>query len=370
MRRKRDDNSNRPMPRGDKSRRPVDFPWQRALLALTTCLLVATPLIPSESAVRDGTSAPLVALWILTLMLWAAWLIMDPRWQIVGDWTTLAAAAFLFAHTIGALVAGMHGNARQALNVLWLFVGYGAAAFLLRQLLRTKAECRALIAVMIALASVEAASGYYEYFVSGPQRRAAFHKDPESMYREVGAATSQARDQFRWRIQSVEPLGTFALTNSLAGLLATWLIALAGVSLALLQHGRWKIAALTAPLLAFIAGCLLLTKSRTALLATCVGAILLLLFGRTRGWRLDWRVPTLAGVALVVLGLIAVAVGGLDAQVLSQAPQSVLYRLQYWQSTAGIISDYPLLGCGPGNFKEHYARYQLQIGRESCREGG
>jgi O-antigen ligase len=365
MRRKREDKSKASHSQREAEPFARKFPWERAFLALATCLLVATPLIPSEATVRDGTAALLVALWLLALVLWAVWQVANPQPRLVGGWTMLALGVFVALHTLSALTLGTQGNARQALNVLWLFVLYGTATFLLRQLLHNKVECRALVAVMIGLAAVETTSGYYDYFVSGPERRAAFQKDPELMYRQMGAVSPTHRDQLRWRIESVEPTATFALTNSLAGLLAPWLIALAGVTLALLQQGRWRTAALATPLLAAMAGCLLLTKSRTALLAAAGGVTLLLLYGRSRGWRLDWKIPTLAGAVLVVLGLVAVVVGGLDAQVLSQAPQSVLYRLQYWQSTAAMIADYPLFGCGPGNFKEHYARYQLPQASET-----
>jgi len=46
-------------------------------------------------------------------------------------------------------------------------------------------------------------------------------------------------------------------------------------------------------------------------------------------------------------------------QVLSEAPKSVLYRVEYWQATARVIADYPLFGCGPGNFQEAYAAHKL-----------
>src|SRR5687768_5897865 len=99
-----------------------------------------------------------------------------------------------------------------------------------------------------------------------------------------------------------------------------------------------------------IAGCLLLTKSRTAYLATAAGLALVALYGRPSGWRLDWKLPAALAGIMVVLGLAAVYFGGLDAQVLSESPKSVLYRLEYWQATAAMIADQPLFGCGPGNF--------------------
>jgi tetratricopeptide (TPR) repeat protein len=111
-----------------------------------------------------------------------------------------------------------------------------------------------------------------------------------------------------------------------------------------------------------------LTKSRTAVLAVGAGVVLLVVYGRTGGWRIGWKLPLAAALVAVVIGLGAVAVGGLDVQVLSEAPTSVLYRLQYWQSTAGIIADHPLLGCGPGQFQESYTVYKLPEASETPRD--
>ena len=65
----------------------------------------------------------------------------------------------------------------------------------------------------------------------------------------------------------------------------------------------------------------------------------------------DWRIPAGLAGAAIVIGLVAVYFGGLDVQVLSEAPKSVLYRLEYWQATARVIAQYPIFGCGPGNFQ-------------------
>jgi tetratricopeptide (TPR) repeat protein len=66
-----------------------------------------------------------------------------------------------------------------------------------------------------------------------------------------------------------------------------------------------------------------------------------------------------------LIGLGVVAIGGLDVQVLSQAPTSARYRLQYWHATARMIADHPLLGIGPGQFQQYYARYKLPEASET-----
>ena len=339
------------------------------LLAAVIALVVATPLVPSESTAHEGTAAPLNLLWTLVLFGWAALLVFRPNPEVKFGWTGVAAAALVGWHTLSGMVAVYSANGRQALNMTWQMISYALAAFLLRQLLHTPRQYRALVAVMIAVASLEAVQGYYEYFISKPADVAAFRANPEAFYREQGLVTPSQQEHFRWRVESKEPDGTFALANSLAGLLAPWLVALLGIVVTLLE-GRANWRTLVGPLIiaAILGGCLFLTKSRTAVLAAATGIVLLALYGRTSGWRIGWRMPLSAGLAVVVIGLGVVAVGGLDMQVLSEAPTSVLYRLQYWRSTAAIVADYPIFGCGPGQFQDAYATYKLPEASETPRD--
>jgi hypothetical protein len=66
-------------------------------------------------------------------------------------------------------------------------------------------------------------------------------------------------------------------------------------------------------------------------------------------------------VAAVVGLVVAVAAlgGGVDAAVISEAPKSLSYRLEYWVGTWQVIREHPLLGVGPGNFRPHYLRHKL-----------
>lgn len=333
------------------------------LLAATTALIVATPLLPSEAAIPFGAFAPLSMLWCLLLAAWAGLMLWRPELGIRLGWTEACFGGLIAWHSLSAIVASTRGNGRQSLNALWLWIGYGIVLFLLRQLVRTKSQGRALVAVMLALGVCLSAHAYYQYFVSLPQMRAEFARNPERMLVENGISTdpnSPQYRQFKNRVESVEPLASFALTNSLAGYLAPWLVAALGIVLVAWSAPEQRRAALIAAgITATLAGCLLLTKSRTGVLAAGSGAMLMLLYGRPSGWRLGWKIPAALVTTLLLLGLGVVLVGGLDVKVLSEAPKSVLYRLEYWQATAAMIGDYPLLGCGPGNFQEYYAHYKL-----------
>ncbi len=362
-------------PRRDKhSRNAADqADWaarlQIGVLGGAVALVVASTLIYSEGTIDEGTYTTIAAGWCVLLIAWSLALWLDRRPAVQLGWTEIAAAALVGWHTLTGIVALGSGNGRQTLNSVWLHVGYCLTAFLLRQTLRSAAQVRALFGALLWLALLLATLGFYQYFYLHPARRQAYASNPEQFLRDGGYSTAEQsaeRQRLENRLFSTEPLATFALTNSLAGVLAPWLCAALAVALAMRRDADQRrtligLLAIAVPL----AGCLLLTKSRTAYLATAVGLGLIALYGRPSGWRLNWRIPAAAAGVLVVLGLAAVYFGGLDAKVLSESPKSVLYRLEYWQATAAMIADHPLFGCGPGNFQETYTTYKLPQASEA-----
>ncbi|HMC12457.1 MAG TPA: O-antigen ligase family protein, partial [Pirellulaceae bacterium] len=334
-------------------------------------LIVIGALVPSESAISDGTYAPLAAGWCLLLVVWAASMWLDSHAVIQVGWTEAVGAALIGWHSLAALVSLGHTNGRHALNAHWLILGYGLTAFLLRQTVRTAEQARSLVTAMIWLATLLASLGLFQYFYSMPKLRGDYERDSPTILAANGIPTesdSPQRKLFEDRLRSREPLATFALTNSLAGVLGPWLVATLAIGLASLRRReQWRSLLALAAGAAVMAGCLVLTKSRTAYLAVLVGLALLALYGRgeSRWGRLDWRIPAGLAGAVIVIGLVAVYSGGLDMQVLSESPKSVRYRLEYWQATARVIGDYPLFGCGPGNFQEAYAVHKLPQASET-----
>ena len=339
------------------------------LLAAVVALFVATPILPSEAAVPEGTHATLGMLWCLLLGCWcaAAAALLVPPLRL--DWTLIAGLILIGLHSLSAIVMGSSGGGRPALNTLWVWVNYGIGAFLLRQLVTSAVQSRAIVAVMVALSLGLTVHAYYQYFVSQPALRNEYKANPDKFLEASGRdknPDSVDRKHFEDRVFSREPLSTFSLTNSLAGFLAPWLIIAAGIGLREASKGgnsRTLAAAMIAALL--MAGCLLLTKSRTAILATGFGAVLLLLYGRRHGFKVGWKIPAVAAGLFVLIGLGVVVAGGLDAEVLSEAPKTLLYRFQYWRSTAAMIADHPILGVGPGRFQSFFTRYKLPEASET-----
>jgi len=321
-------------------------PWW---LAGTCALFVARPLFPSESPAAMGDDLPVVMLWIVLAVVWLLGVIGRPKFAIRFGWTDAAVIIFIVLHSLAGVYAAIHGSPRPAINVVWQYVGLGLAFLLARQFIQNGREARAVVAVMIGLAVALSGYGLYQYFYELPQTRAAYIRDADQALREAGMwyePGSPERQVFEQRLASTEPLATFALTNSLAGYLAPWLIVAAGVVLSPLGI-RTRLAL----------GCLCLPIAAYA--AAVLGLVLVwLVRWNLRSWS-RWKLPLAVVVAAGLLLGTAVAVGGLDVQIVSEAAKSFTYRVEYWQATLGMIADRPLVGCGPGNFQHAYTAYKL-----------
>ncbi len=369
------------------------------LLAVLVTLCVARPLLPSEGVSWYGDGQPFNMLWIV---LAAAYLLLSlarGRLERPLDVVDVAVAALVVICAASALVGAWSardelelglvgtGSPRLTINMLWEWVALGLMFFLTRQMIRTACEARALVAVMMALAVVLAAYGFYQVFVGLPAAREQYAQNPDRVLRELNQwfpAGSAERMRFESRLQSTEPLGTFALTNSLAGFLVPWLVVALGIVLSMAQRPaialpghetnqpwRWgtllRAAGLVACLLA-VAGCLVLTKSRSAYVALLAGALVLPLAGGAGRRMFNWKAAVGAAVAVLLLVGGALAVKGLDAQVLTEASKSLGFRWQYWRSTLSLIGRYPWLGVGPGNFQDYYTQVKLPEASEEIRD--
>jgi hypothetical protein len=359
-------------------------PW---LVAGFVAVCVARVLVPSEAVSWLGDGHPFT---MLLLLLTAGCLLLALRrggylrpFHLVDAAVAVLVLACVASATLGVLhtlfetgsnpeIDARVTSPRLAVNMLWEWVGLGLVFFLARQLVGTALETRALVAVMIALAVVLSAMGMYQVFVALPAERAAYAENPDAVLRRAGQwypPDSPQRARFEDRLNSSEPLATFALANSLAGYLAPWLVVAVGVAWSLGQRGgsRARLAGLCACLAATLV-CLVLTKSRTAYLALAVGLLLLPLSnaGFRRGLRLRWLAA--GGVVLALVILAAVAAGGLDAEVVTEASKSLAYRWEYWQATLDMIADFPILGVGPGDFQNYYTTYKLPQASEEVRD--
>jgi len=342
-------------------------------------LVVSRFFYVAESATQ-GDTLWIVALWILTL---GAWLVIPtdvPRSVGCRSLIDVSAGLLVLGHLISAMVVvWTAGDKRAAVNLAWEWMGIGTGWYLLRQLCAVDSARRELIAGLIASATVIAGQGLYQHYIDFPQLAAKYGPLIERLKTAGPADAAQIRQQlakdnvplegpavtlFEKRLRdSREPLGMFALANTLGGLLAVGLVLAIPTSM---QAWRSRAKGSIGPIAAWagmillLIWCLMLTKSRTAWIGTTVG-----LFA---WWMGQGRQSGRRGGQLVFAGLpvvLAVAVwglvqfGGLDQQVITEAPKSLQYRLQYWAATSQMIRDHFLFGVGPGQFRSSYVFYKL-----------
>ena len=334
-------------------------PW---LLGGAVALCVARPLWPSESAAAYGDGLPAVMLWLALGVLWMLGAIGRPQLHIRADWTDATVLLLLAWHTLAAVVATTRGAPRPAVNMLWEWVGFVLCFLAVRQFLSGRRETRAVLAVMVAIAVGLAGYGLYKKYYEMPQTRAYYYAHRDELF----PADAPERKLLEDRLSEPYPRATFALSNSLAGFLVPWAVIYAAIIFSPhLRRSQKAVAALPAMVLL---ACLLLTRSRSALIATALGAVAAALVQRRSAKRnqsprsgLLRRWQWLSGGVVVVLVLSAGSLLGSDVprQGIAGAVKSFRYRLDYWRASAAMIADHLWLGCGPGNFQDYYTRYKL-----------
>lgn len=340
-------------------------------LGITTALAVATPLIPSEAVAETGAGLFLIMLWLLLLLGWAAAGLLRGQLAIRADGVLAAIVVFAALVATSGWIMAWNGNPRATINSVWQWIAFAVIFFLARQWIVLPVTQRAFCAVMVGLAVALSGLGYYQFFVSMPETRARYSEDPVGTMQQANVGDPndpQIAELFRNRVMSIEPIATFALTNSFAAFLTPWLVLCAGIAVSTAwrrEPHAWRSMVGPSLALVLIGGCFFLTKSRASWAAAVCGCALLMYYGRRGAEPFSWRLPVAVALGVVLLLLGAVMVGGLDAEVLSEAPKSLVYRFEYWQATAAMIRDYPLWGVGVGNFQDYYTAYKLPQASET-----
>ena len=374
---------------------PGDAPTiiEMLLIAAVAMLLVWRLLSPTEGATL-GFGLWMAQFSFAALVLWS-----------VGYWrrkvrgfqfhkVDIAVALFVVGHLVSGFLA-LTGDAdqRATINMLAEWAGLGATYFLMRQTFTTWDIRRQIVVIMLAASAALAGYGLWQHYVWYPQTAAQYNEirgkldelsqQPasrgnvatssrlKSQLIETGVPTSSLEGSGRMGyearlLSSTEPLGRFALANTFAGLLAVCLIVLAAALAQRFVNSTSQPVPLATwvcgiGLALLIAACLLLTKSRTAYVGTMVGGVAIIISmitARTALPRHTWRIVIAA--VLVIAGLVAAMVmsGGLDRWVVAETRKSLGYRLEYWQGTWDVIRTHPLIGIGPGNFRNHYLQYK------------
>ncbi|WP_437223883.1 O-antigen ligase family protein [Planctomicrobium sp. SH661] len=375
--------------------------------ALVIGLLLCRWLVPAEG-VEQGHTLWIAAGWLAlgTAGLWALWRTGSGLSQRLGI-IDVGVAGLVAGHGISALlVLAGTGDQRAALNCFWEWISVGVTWVVLKEFMQ-RTDFRVLLSwclltTVIALAGL----GIWQHFVWYPQQgrdmtrllaiqgqldsggtlsaddRTEFRKLQSQFGTDYLMLDEGARRSLLARTRdSLEPIGRFALANSFAALLLIGWFSGLDFLLQLLRFRKqdeesassdadvpiWRsnsfpLATGITLAIGVISGCLLLTKSRTAVVGVVVALVWL-------GGRLLVRPGTqrkkilLGGAGLlavfVVFAVVLSLTGGLDWEILSEAPKSLAFRQEYWRSTWGLIVNHPWFGVGPGNFRQHYFQYKL-----------
>jgi hypothetical protein len=367
---------------------------ERVTAALLTAVIVCRLLTPTDGA-ATGETIWIAQFAILVLLVWVFAAYRARALRLEFDWVDGSVLLLCLGHIMGALVVtATSGDKRGALNLLWEWCGVLATFFVLRRTMATSEARRSLLLVVAATAIALSGLGVWQHYGGYAEARREYgqHKlelqslerqgrpsDPgaaaewEQALQRVRAKLVQmdvplddaARMLWEQRLNSSEPIGMFALANTLAGVLAWAAIVWAGLLVAADRDAMWWQRTIAAALGILLLYCLLLTKSRTAFVGLVAGIVAGIagagLWRSADRHRLRWLV---AGVLLAAVGVVGVAAatGGIDRFVLSESAKSLRYRLEYWQATCQMLSDSPrnwLVGVGPGNFRQNYLPFKL-----------
>lgn len=397
-------------------------PALRFLEAIVAALVMIRLLVPPEGSVL-GRTLWITPAWFVAALLAVWLRSREGLARRKLDWLDAGVFVLTAGHVLSAmrLIAMQDGDRRVALNMLWEWLALAVSFLLLRGILADASRRAAWQRMMVALAVAFAGLGVWQHYVmyrTEARRYDALRSEFDELRAKAAATPEEsrarerrlselrqefsrqqipmegpARRQFEDRLRgSTEPIGLFALANTFAGWIGTWglvgcgLVSSNGVSgdgSGSSRRRRW----LMRGVLALVGFCLVLTKSRTAWVGTVAGAAV---WGGL-SWRTGRRLrplgtatPTETGnhaapngalessrpmrpttiAAFVGAGVVAVAglallTGGLDREVLAQAPRSLRFRLQYWSGTSQVIQERWLWGTGPGNFRPHYLKHKL-----------
>lgn len=341
-----------------------------ALLACVRALLAFDPvpgwgLDPYTIAAPAGAFGPREAalLDVLTVLLSGLVLLLAPpsRWKRWAGW----ALALALVGVIG-LVHGLPDGPRQAdlsPALAWLAALAGAGG-----LARGCADAgtrRIVTALLAGLTAMLVAKGLVQLLIEHPATVAQFEADQARMLAAQGLepGTSGAR-AFERRLRQPEITGWIGFSNVVASFLAAGGVLLAAIAV---SARRW--AALVAGIGALVSlGLVVYGGSKGAMAAGVLGLSCIALgrFAPAR-WREGPMRARIAGVLalVVVIGpILALVARGMVGERVGEL--SLLFRWFYVEASARIAIDNPLIGVGPGGFKDAYAVAKDPISPENA----
>nr|WP_236615524.1 O-antigen ligase family protein [Rhodopirellula europaea] len=335
-------------------------------------------------------------------------LLVDGIVWLLAAWIGCSAISQLYVPSgFGDEAWGIGGDWRSASNEAWVWI-VGAVWFVvLRRCLRDRVNQFALLGLMVVGGVLLATHALHQVHVSLPQTLREYNADPERVLAEVGINApegSNARMIFENRLRDGGPTATYALANTLAGLLAMALVVVIAVLLrvfgkafpgAVAKLRFWQSAverespagdpeddsskherdaslsqhvvvlaglALAATVLALA---LKDTQSRAGVLSVLiVGGCVLVDFVWANAFGRRVVTALLLAISAVFAALPLAARGWFGTGWIAALPESVRYRFQYWDATWRLVEYSPWTGSGPGNYQQAYHQFRLPESHE------
>lgn len=320
--------------------RPLIFErYDSAPLSTTAVLDDVRDASPVRTAVIDGL------IWLAGAMWLGAGIGRVRRYR----WTGLEWGLVIIA-VAGVLSCVFAGNKRLAINGALDWVTCGVLAILVSQVVRTNADWRLAICVVMASAAAHAVECFDQVFVTFPQTEQMYQENREAFWaeQEVSLDTPQV-ELFERRMAAREASGFLAHSNIAGAYLI--MCGLAGIGLVLATVGGGRL--LGGAIAVLVLGACVLTNSRGAIGAGVVVVLSWfvlrwLRLGRTRAVMLVWLIGLVGVLGLVGYGVSRGTLPG----------RSLAFRWQYWTASAEMVVDHPLTGVGSGNFGRHYLQYK------------
>ncbi|MBL7107025.1 MAG: O-antigen ligase family protein [Phycisphaerae bacterium] len=297
---------------------------------------------------------------LLVCLFWLVSRIRQDTFQYRLTYIETGLVLFAIALCISAFAAS---NKRAALTDLATMLTPIIAAIVLVQILNTPKKMKTLLYAISILGTLTALYSLLQYFWANQLVIDKYHQDPNSILNQLGITKDSLNQMlFEHSLYSRDVRAFFTTGNS-AGSFAILTISSA---LALLiqnikqtprKSKKLQIAISSAMLICCIAA-LAVTRSKGAILAFTLAAIMTALYFTCSAWlKRNWKILTIIAI-LAALAVSAAAFSYVKKHNTLPGGNSMLVRYQYWSSALQMSLDHPITGVGGGNFSYYYPLYK------------
>ncbi|MGL4594972.1 MAG: O-antigen ligase family protein [Thermoguttaceae bacterium] len=363
-----------------------DFWWSFALYVLVAMII----FLPGDLLEQTAVFHLPAALSILMAGIWTLSAVRSSN-QLQLRFEFFDGIVFSFLGIVAfssfwSILPGNGGAPRPCFNLLSEILALMAMWFLFRQVLTSLPQLRTICFLLITLFATQSFFGLYQYFVEIPNLQNEVRSNADVIRKiHLGnmAENSPEWNQWKSRLDTATPMGTYPLTNSLGGFLGCGIVFLIGFCVTNWSQMRsWKARFFLTFLIFLVSICFITTKCRSAFVAVVFGVGFLFFTGIIPSFQflkqrfLKQQIPKqqfsffrlkgfvarlfIGGIALVLLLLCTILFIGISkGEMINGATKSLGVRLEYWEASLGIIAEKPIIGVGLGNFKHVYTRHKL-----------